>query len=71
MLYYFQMYSKVNELYIYTYPFFFPVYFITKYWVDFPELCSWFLLIIYFIQQCVYVIPTHPIPPSPPWLPLW
>ena len=50
------MYSKVIQLYIYIYPFFFRFFsHITEYWVEFPGLYSRFLLIIYFMYAvCVF-----------------
>ena len=57
VLCWFQVYSKVNQLYMYLSNLFFPISVITNYWVDFPVLYSRSLLIIYFIQWCVHAIP--------------
>ena len=73
MLCYFQVYNKVNQLYIYIYPLFldsFPIQFITEYWVEFPVLYSRSLLVIYVIYSSKYMsIPISQFIPHPltPW----
>ena len=72
MLCQFQVYSKVNQLYIYIYPLFF---FFLRF---FSHICHYRLLsrvpcaiqqvlisYLFYIQQCVYVNPNLPIYPSP------
>ena len=55
MLYYFQVYSNVNQFYIYIYPLFFRSFLIAECWVGFLMLYSRLLLVIYFICSCIYI----------------
>ena len=68
ILYWFQVYSKVIQLYIcQSFSNSFPIYFITEYWADFSVLYCRSLLVIYFRNSHVYmsipnsafIFPTH------------
>ena len=72
MLYYFQVYSKVNQLqihintyvniYIYIYNlFFFPHICYYRYWMDFPLLYNRSLLVIYFIYSSLSMLIPSPL----------
>ena len=62
--------STVIQLYIYLFFFRFLLYVIAKYWILFSVLYCRSFLVIYYIQQCVYVNPKLLIYPSLPF-PLW
>ena len=68
-----QVYSKVNQLYIYIYPLFFRFFVHTGHYrvVSRVPCAKQQVLISYlfYIQQCVYLNPNLPIYPSPPLTP--
>ena len=70
MLYEFQVYSKVNQLYIYVYPLFFRFFsHVGNYRALSRVPCAIQQVLIsclFYIQQCVYVTPSLPIHPLPP-----
>ena len=70
MLCQFQVYSKVNQLYIYVYPLFFRFFsHIGHHRILSRVPCAIQQVLIsclFYIQQCVYVTPSLPIHPLPP-----
>ena len=70
MLCQFQVYSKVNQLYIYIYPLYQILSHIGHYRVLSRVPCAIqqvLMSYLFYIQQCVYVSPNLPIYPSPPY----